>query len=475
MNFKNSLNSIVILALFAVLLGCNNDDDGVQISLQNLEITLDENPAEGVLIGVMETDGGEAANFSFVSQSPAGAMSIDASSGEITVADASLFDFEANPTLTATVTADNAKNTASLQINLNNLNEISAQNLEVTIAENPTDGQVLGSIQVNESGTYSFSITSQTPAGAMSIDANTGALAVADPNLFDFETNPVITASVLVEDGVFTQTVTATVNLSDVDEITVQEANFTIAENPSNGAVVGTIQASGGSGLTYSITFQNPAGAFSINQNTGVLSVADGSLFDFETNPNMLATISVSNGASSVSSNAFVSLTDANEIGEYKYGGVIFWVNASGDEGLVIGLTNLSGNATWGCTGVLTGASGDAIGAGQANTNTIITAGCTTATSAAVLASNLDTNGYDDWYLPTTAEWTEVFNNLSSIKPAILSNGGDDFLPAYWTSTENDAFNSDWFLLEAPGEGIGYSFNKSNTAATRAIRAWTDL
>lgn len=447
-----------------------------EVTAQSLEVTIDENPTNGQSLGVLQTNGSGNLNFNIDSQTPAGAMSIDSATGELTVADASLFDFETNPTLLASVSFDDAINPVTVTINLNDVVEWSAQDLSTDIDENPTDGQVVGTIQVNGSGTFSFSITSQTPPGALSVDASTGELSVVDPNLFDYETNPIITATILVDGGANSATVTATINLNDVDELSAQNTNLTIDENPSNGDVIGALQASG-SNLTYAITFQNPAGAFSIDQNTGELSVADESLFDFETNPNMLATISVSNGTQSVSANAFVALNDVNEIGEYKFGGVIFWINPTGDEGLVIAITNQSSSSTWGCSGVLTGSAGVTIGTGETNTTAIISAGCATSGTAAELVSNLSLNGYDDWFLPSSDEWIEVYNNLPIIQTVILSNGGDDFLTQYWSSTENNAYNAELIVFSGPAAGTIYSFvNKtSDVVATRAIRAWTDF
>lgn len=453
-----------------------NLDNVLEVTIQDFSIAMDENPADAQVIGTLQTSGGTAASFSITSQTPVGAISIDPATGEITVADSNLFDFETNSTISATVSEIDAENPATVTINLNDVVELIAQDLSTDMDENPTDGQIVGTIQANGSGTLSFSITSQTPTGALSIDASTGELSVIDPNLFDYEANPVITATILVDDGAETATATATINLNDVDEVAAQNTDITIDENPSNGDVVGALQASG-SNLSYTITYQNPAAAFNIDQNTGELSVADETLFDFETNPNMLATISVSNGTQSVSANAFVTLGDLNEVGEYKFGGVIFWVNPTGDEGLVVALTNQSSSSTWGCSGILTGAAGATIGTGETNTTAIISAGCATPGTAAELVSNLSLNGYDDWFLPSSDEWIEVYNNLSIIQPVILSNGGDDFLIQYWSSTENDAYNAEFIVFSGPAAGTIYSsLNKtSDVVSTRAIRAWTDF
>jgi len=474
---KNAIKftKTLFITLLIITYSCSKDDDPIVINLQNLEVTIDENPTSGQVIGTVQSDSNSTLTFSINSQTPNGALEINENTGELTVADPMLFDFEINPTITAVVSANEAQNTATVTITINNVNELSVQDFSTTIDENPTDGQSLGTIQASGDATLTYSIAAQSPNGALNINANSGELTVANPTLFDFETNPTITATVSVDNAGIVQTAAVTINLNDVDEVSAQNTNLTINENPSNGDVVGTLQSSG-SNLTYTITFQNPAGAFNINANTGELSVADASLFDFETNPNMLATISVSNGIQSVSANAFVALNDVNEIGEFKYGGVIFWVNATGDEGLVLALNNLSTNSAWGCVGTVTGATGTAIGTGETNTTAIISAGCATPGTAAELVSNLSLNGYDDWFLPSSGEWIEVYNNLSVIQPVILSNGGDDLSLLYWSSSENDSYNVAAFLFTPPGDGTTYSFQKSSTTIkTRAIRAWTDF
>jgi len=96
---------------------------------------------------------------------------------------------------------------------------INAQNLIATVDENPTNGQVVGTVQAIGNGTLSFSITSQTPSGAMSINPSTGELTVANASLFDFETNPIINASVSIIDTANSTTASVVLNLNDLDDI----------------------------------------------------------------------------------------------------------------------------------------------------------------------------------------------------------------------------------------------------------------
>ncbi|RDY61969.1 cadherin repeat domain-containing protein [Flagellimonas nanhaiensis] len=126
MNKKRNIANLLMLALVIFNFSCSNSDDGtITVNLEDFEATLDENPTIGQSIGTIQTNGGTATNFSIASQTPLGALSIDSASGELTIANASLFNFEANSTITATVTVDNATNSSAVIINLNDLFESS--------------------------------------------------------------------------------------------------------------------------------------------------------------------------------------------------------------------------------------------------------------------------------------------------------------------------------------------------------------
>ena len=96
---------------------------------------------------------------------------------------------------------------------------INAQNLVTTIDENPVNGDIIGTLQAVGDGTLSFAIASQTVAGALNINPSTGVISVADASLFDFETNPIISANISIIDASNSATATATFNLNDIDDI----------------------------------------------------------------------------------------------------------------------------------------------------------------------------------------------------------------------------------------------------------------
>ncbi|WP_346881684.1 cadherin repeat domain-containing protein [uncultured Algibacter sp.] len=110
---------------------------------------------------------------------------------------------------------DNDNNNDDNEMN----NSVMTNDLVASVDENPTAGQSIGNLRAIGDGDLTFSITSQNIPGAIRIDSSSGELIVDDASLFDFETNPIISATISVEDASNTNTATATFNLNDVDDI----------------------------------------------------------------------------------------------------------------------------------------------------------------------------------------------------------------------------------------------------------------
>lgn len=102
------------IALFMSLLligfGCSEDDPApaVTVNISDFTASIDENPENGASLGtVSASTSSGSVTFEIVSQTPAGAVAIDATSGALTVADASLFVAAENPMITGTIRATN--------------------------------------------------------------------------------------------------------------------------------------------------------------------------------------------------------------------------------------------------------------------------------------------------------------------------------------------------------------------------------
>ena len=95
-------------------------------------------------------------------------------------------------------------------------NDIDTFDLTVSMVENPENGDAVGTvIGISNGGALTFSIESQNPEGSMEIDPSTGNLTVLDKREFEYQINPMLTATVSVTDGTITETAAVTVNLEE--------------------------------------------------------------------------------------------------------------------------------------------------------------------------------------------------------------------------------------------------------------------
>jgi hypothetical protein len=109
----------------------NSSENEITVTTADFSKTMDENPANGRVIGTVSGSTNEGTiSFSITEQTPSGAFSIDATSGELKVADETLFDFETNPIITGTVKVASgavSKN-AVVKITLNDVTEDNVYN-----------------------------------------------------------------------------------------------------------------------------------------------------------------------------------------------------------------------------------------------------------------------------------------------------------------------------------------------------------
>ena len=97
---------------------------------------------------------------------------------------------------------------------------------------------------------------------------------------------------------------------------------LSVSEFAMDGATVGSVSATDlnpGDVLTWEITAGNSAGVFEINSSTGLITVPDTSLLDFETTPSYDLTITITDDAptevrSSIAVLAQISVTDQDEV-----------------------------------------------------------------------------------------------------------------------------------------------------------------
>jgi hypothetical protein len=150
-----------------------------------------------------------------------------------------------------------------------------------------------------------------------------------------------------------------------------------------------------------------------------------------------------------------------NLIGTNYAGGIVFYVDSSGQHGLVCAPSN-QGYFPWGCSGTNISGTSTAFGTGMANTMAIVN-GCSQRPIAASVCNDLVLNGYDDWYLPSRDELSLMFQNL---KTQNLGNFPTHF---YWSSSQFDS-GSAWYVFFLHGDVNPNG--KSGSDWVRAVRAF---
>ena len=186
-------------------------------------------------------------------------------------------------------------------------------------------------------------------------------------------------------------------------------------------------------------------------------------------------TLSLTNGGS-------VTLPAAAtySIGDFAHGGIVFWVDETGQHGLVCAKEDQSSGVRWyaGTYGK-TQAKGDGVYSGKANTAIIIAAqvaiGDDGNTYAARICNELQITEvgktYGDWYLPSKYELNLMYQNKTTINNTASANAGSDFSTySYWSSTE-DGNNNAWIQNFGYGVQKCYSKYYPNNSG-RAVRAF---
>jgi hypothetical protein len=189
-------------------------------------------------------------------------------------------------------------------------------------------------------------------------------------------------------------------------------------------------------------------------------------------------------------------------IGDLYQGGIIFWVDADGQHGLIAARADQSSGIQWyNGTPFQTHATGDGIYAGAKNTEIIIATqttvglvcgestvpsycsegiGTATGDYAALIAANysVQDNGidsctgavsetcYGDWYLPSKVELNLLYNQKTVVAPWV----GEFARGFYWTSTDAD---SDHAWAQDFADGFQYpNWKWVFWPAVRAVRAF---
>lgn len=163
---------------------------------------------------------------------------------------------------------------------------------------------------------------------------------------------------------------------------------------------------------------------------------------------------------------------DCFKIGDEYQGGIIFYINQTGEHGLIAAPADQPELAIYGCLGNIDPiADNSEIGSGENNTQAIVNF-CAEEGIAARICYDLSLNGYSDWFLPSINELEMLYINRNAVggfdemeSPGYISSTEGRPAPAYYRSWVYDFGNPQ--LISNTRKLVS---QKDNTFKVRAIR-----
>jgi len=166
------------------------------------------------------------------------------------------------------------------------------------------------------------------------------------------------------------------------------------------------------------------------------------------------------------------------QVGDLAEGGIVFYVDLTGQHGLVAAMEDLTENATidgegtsgyqWGCFAMwLSGADGQAIGTGYQNTLDIAS-GCSETPIAASEALDYQSENHNDWYLPSLDELKEMYNTIGN--GGSEGNIGGFSSNWYWSSSESNNYGA--YDVNFSDGSTGNFSSKTKIVRVRPIRSF---
>ncbi|MBX3329147.1 MAG: DUF4347 domain-containing protein [Nitrospira sp.] len=194
----------------------------------------------------------------------------------------------------------------------------------INVAENSTTVTTVASTDADAGQTLTYSIVGGADAAKFTINDSTGQLNfVSAPNYeapTDTGGNNRYDVTVQASDGqggTDTQSISVRVTNTNETPTDLSLSANTVAEHAANGTVVGRVTGTDpdrGDRQTYTLT-NTAGGRFAINRTTGVLTVANGSLLNYEAATSHMITVRVMDAGGLTYDKSFtITLTDANEL-----------------------------------------------------------------------------------------------------------------------------------------------------------------
>ncbi len=306
----------------------NLDEVGPEVTSGDVADSINENSGSGQVIYTASAsdDADVSGGYSFkLSADSDSALSIDAVTGDVTL-DTNP-DYEAQSqfsfTVVATDAAGNESAGQSVTLDINNLDEvapgITSGDSAGVITENSGAGQVVYTASSDDSGDTSDSVTyslTEHSDSALSIDANTGEVTLADdPN---FEAQSAYSFTVVATDAAGnSSSELVSLNVSNVDEaaptVTSGDTASVVDENSGEGQWVYTAAADDSADISGGVSFSlaDSDTGFSIDSETGAVTTNADFIADYEASSQQVFTV-IATDAAGFSSEKTIALVINN-------------------------------------------------------------------------------------------------------------------------------------------------------------------
>jgi alpha-tubulin suppressor-like RCC1 family protein len=266
----------------------NNLNDNVPV-IQKSTFSVNENAAPGFYLNkVLAQDADEdPLNYSIVEASPSNPFIISPTTGEIFVAGS--LDYESNSEYTLTVMVSDGvySSSAPIHVRVNNVNDNAplVYDQTFTIKENAAIGSEIGQLVARDLDENLIKFYFANSNSFFNIHPENGIITVVENSSLNNDINPQYEFSIKVEDNKFTSYAVLTILVIDAnDDHVVFDQTFSVQENSPQDTLLGKIAVDAPPGSRqFSIAAGNSNNAFTLDPDTGELTVNKPTELDFET------------------------------------------------------------------------------------------------------------------------------------------------------------------------------------------------
>jgi hypothetical protein len=288
-----------------------------------------ENSPAGTPVGLTaqsDTDPPGGALIYSLLDNAGGRFAIDSVTGIVTVANGGLLNYESATSHSITVTASDGDLSTNVVFLIEVTNVAPFAPFDFNdgaaneVLENAANGTAVGLtvLAFDPAGglvTYSLS---DDAGGRFAIDSSTGIVTVLDGSLLNYESSTSHSITVVASDGLLTSSESfsiAILNAPPSVPVDSDPALNSVPENAANGTPVGLTANStdpAGGAITYSLS-DDAGGRFAIDSSTGVVTVLDGTLLDYESDTSHTITVVASDGLLTTSQSFLIAVENVNE------------------------------------------------------------------------------------------------------------------------------------------------------------------